>query len=132
MLVEVLTGELRRPARLGDVGHDLVVSEDTDVSPGGVVYVPTGVSLRMHGCYARIVPRSSATKSGLIICEGTIDEAYTGLLYAAVMGHSVRRIRRGERICQLVFCPVILPDLIGATGDTDTAHRGELGFGSTG
>ena len=41
-------------------------------------------------------------------------------------------IQPGERIAQLVFVPVVQPDLIEVDSFSETTERGDGGFGSTG
>lgn len=83
-----------------------------------------------------VYPRSGlASKFGLIPsnCVGVIDSDYRGEIMVSItnLSQSVYCMKPFERIAQLVFAPVFLPDL----EETDTlseTERGMGGFGSTG
>jgi dUTP pyrophosphatase len=68
-----------------------------------------------------------------VTSRGTIDSGYTGSIRAVLFNHSWRfvRIRRHQKITQLVILPIITPELEIVDGLEDT-ERGNGGFGSTG
>lgn len=76
-----------------------------------------------------------ATRQGLAPANkvGVIDMDYRGEIIVALHNHSNENqtISRGDRIAQLVFMPVILPEFI-ESASLDETDRGEGGFGSTG
>ena len=85
---------------------------------------------------AQIRPRSGlALKYDLMLTNspGTIDSGYRGEV-AVIMyngGVTPYRIRRGDRIAQMVICR--LPEvLLEQTGELTESDRGTGGFGSTG
>ena len=120
-----------------DAGLDLAANEDAVVPPHGWESVGTGVHVGIpQGTVGLLFPRSSmGFKRGLgfINSVGVIDSGYTGEVRACVHNHrgELQRIRRGERIAQLVVVPVALlePLEVDALGETE---RGDGGFGSTG
>ena len=63
---------------------------------------------------------------------GVIDSDYRGEIQVPLMNHGKEPfvIRRGDRIAQLLFAPVFLPELLECESLDETA-RGAGGFGST-
>ncbi|HEU4950396.1 MAG TPA: dUTP diphosphatase [Holophagaceae bacterium] len=108
--------------------------------PGQRRLVPTGLTMAIpEGFEGQVRPRSGlALKHGLTVLNapGTIDADYRGEVAVLLINHGSEpfELRRGERIAQLVFAPVIqasweaVPglDQLGAT------DRGAGGYGSTG
>ena len=113
----------------GSSGMDIAayLKQDISVSPGDKAMVPTGFSLSIpQGYEVQIRPRSGlAAKKGITILNtpGTIDSDYRGEIKIV--------IKNGERIAQMVVCPVEQVSLeeVEELSDTD---RGKDGFGSTG
>jgi dUTP pyrophosphatase len=64
---------------------------------------------------------------------GTVDSGYRGEVGVIAMNHSDRAVilKKGERIAQLVICPVVRAEFVQVRELPDSA-RGEGGFGSTG
>ena len=78
------------------------------------------------------------SKSGLnvkygITSEGVIDAGYTGSIMVKLYNQSDEpyRVRKGDKISQLVILPCLLPELEVVDSLEDT-ERGTGGFGSTG
>ena len=86
------------------------------------------------GFYGKLVVRSSMAKRGIMLAHGTgvIDSDYRGdihaPLYSRLRGGS--RIEKGERIVQLLICPVERLQL-EEVDDLEQTSRGSGGFGST-
>lgn len=86
------------------------------------------------GFYGKLVVRSSMAKRGIMLAHGTgvIDSCYRqnihAPLYSRLKGGS--KIEKGERIVQLLICPVerVTIESVGELEPTD--RKG--GFGSTG
>lgn len=142
-------------ARPGDAGLDLTSREDAEIAPGETVMVRTGVSVEIpEGWVGLVFPRSGLGARGLTLgnCVGVIDSSYRGEIHAplhnnhsAVQATTINgcvhtfmnvesntmRVRRGDRVCQLVIVPCATVACVEAEslGDTD---RGTDGFGSTG
>jgi dUTP pyrophosphatase len=126
------------PVMDGDVGYDLRAAYDTvlpiNCAHGGPVYVPTGVRIKAPaGVWTRIVGRSSTVRRGIVIPDNVIDNGYTGELLIPCFNFSGREItvKKGERLAQLVGCPMLTPKVTVAETLPETP-RGQQGFGSTG
>ncbi len=126
-------------ATAGAAGMDLLaaVSEDLVLAPGVRGVVPTGLAFAIPPGYeGQVRARSGrARREGLALVNapGTIDEDYRGELQVLVinLGDAPITIRRGERVAQLVLCPIVRGALVEVDQLDETA-RGEGGFGSTG
>jgi dUTP pyrophosphatase len=125
-------------ARPGDAGLDLRAAVDVDVPPGERAMVPTGLAVAIpEGHGGLVLPRSGlASRHGLTLANapGLIDAGYRGELICAVVNldrSETVRIRRGDRIAQLVLVPIVtaVPTLVD---ELPPSERGEGGFGSTG
>lgn len=123
----------------GAAGVDLyaAVTEELVLQPGERASVPTGLRIAVPSGYeAQVRPRSGlASRYGLSMVNspGTIDSDYRGEVRVLLinLGQAPVSIRRGERIAQMVFCPVIRVQW-DLTGDLPPTKRGEGGFGHTG
>jgi dUTP pyrophosphatase len=64
---------------------------------------------------------------------GTIDSDYRGEIYVRLINHGpvVVTLKPGERIAQLVFCPVFTVEF-EETKELSITKRGQNGLGSTG
>lgn len=126
-------------ATAGSVGMDIfaATTQKITLQPGARVLVPTGIRIAVPDGYeAQIRPRSGlAIKHGLALVNspGTIDSDYRGQVQVVIinLGSEAIVIRRGDRIAQMVICPVIRARLVESTGLPETT-RGEGGFGHTG
>ena len=123
----------------GAVGLDLcaAVVEDVSIGPGERKLVPTGVRVAIpEGYEGQVRPRSGlALKFGITVLNapGTIDPDYRGELMVLLVNHGDAPfvVRRGERIAQLVICPVARAELV-VVETLDETTRGAGGYGSTG
>ena len=128
-------------ATAGAAGMDLraaVAEQDPMVlHPGGRAMVPTGLCIAVpEGFEAQVRPRSGlAVRSGITCLNtpGTIDADYRGevKVILANLGEEAFVIRRGDRIAQLVICPVARAQWREQVSLGQTV-RGAGGFGSTG
>lgn len=123
----------------GSSGVDLraAIEEDLWMAPGARRVIPTGLRLEIPiGWEGQVRARSGlALRHGLGLpnAPGTIDADYRGELgvLLANFGDRPVRLRRGDRIAQLVFAPVgraVLELDVELAG----SERGDGGFGSTG
>jgi len=130
---------LPAPATPGAAGLDLpaAVAEELVLEPGARALVPTGFRLAIpEGYEGQVRPRSGlARRYGLSLpnAPGTIDSDYRGEVQVLLHngGTETVRIRRGDRIAQLVVAPVLRVRLEEVTS-LDATERGEGGFGHTG
>ncbi len=122
-------------------GADIRVSlENRDslvIGPGERVLVPTGLAFEIPaGHEVQVRPRSGLSlKTNLLVVNspGTIDADYRGEVKVILgnFGTDSYTINHGERIAQIVFCPIHQVEFIEVDTLSDT-ERGTGGFGSTG
>lgn len=121
----------------GSAGMDLRVIESVTLLPGERKLARTGVRVAIPlGYEGQVRPRSGlALKKGISMVNtpGTIDSDYRGEVGIILinLGQDVVQLNEGERVAQLVICPVVraswqVMESLDATG------RGGGGFGSTG
>jgi dUTP pyrophosphatase len=123
----------------GAVGLDLcaAITEEITIERGTRKLVPTGLRVAIPmGFEGQVRPRSGlALKHGVTVLNspGTIDPDYRGELMVLLINHGEAPfvIRRGDRIAQLVVCPVARAELAVVT-ELDETARGAGGYGSTG
>ena len=139
-----------------DSGLDLYSIEDVQIHQGQYKTVLTGIAIQLPkpiqmGVYpielgvdfrqtvvleAQIRPRSGlAAKHGISIVNtpGTVDNDYRGEIKVILRneGNEIFYIKKGDRIAQMVICPVFIPE-ITEVKELDDTSRGDNGFGSTG
>ena len=129
------------PARATELsaGVDLCAAVEGELwlAPGARRLVPTGFKLALPaGFEGQIRPRSGlALRAGVTLANspGTLDADYRGELQIILVNLSERpfRLRRGERIAQLVVAPVAAFEL-AEVAELGATRRGAGGFGSTG
>ena len=144
MIVEIKKTDERamlpKRATEGSAGYDLfaLLAEEVTIYPGAPVRIHTGISIAMpdNQMVGLVYPRSGlASKFGLIPsnCVGVIDSDYRGEIMVSLtnLSRTAYVLKPYERIAQLVFAPVLLPEFreVEALDETD---RGAGGFGSTG
>ena len=123
----------------GAAGADLRAHMAADIvlKPGQRALVPTGLHMQIPpGLEAQVRPRSGlAANSGVTVLNspGTIDSDYRGEVKVLLvnLGDEEVTIRSGDRIAQVVFCPVVRVAFTRAQSLAETP-RGSGGFGSTG
>ncbi len=129
--------EIPAYATAGSAGMDLRSTEGVELQPLERKLVPTGVRLAVPvGYEGQVRPRSGLALKrgiGMVNAPGTIDSDYRGEIGVILINYSdsVVKLEKGERIAQLVICPVTRVELI-ITQDLNETDRGEGGFGSTG
>jgi len=135
--------DLPLPARMsaGAAGIDLYakVNDELVLKKGEVQIVPTGVSISIPiGYEVQIRPRSGlAAKFGITVLNapGTIDSDYRGEVCTILinLGKADYKIKRGDRIAQMVINTVVTADFIEVEVEAlDKTERGSGGFGHTG
>lgn len=120
-------------------GMDLRSTQTVVLEPGQRALVPTGLRVVIpRGFEGQIRPRSGlALKKGIALVNspGTIDADYRGEVGIIMinLGQESVRLDQGERIAQMVICPVVQAkiEIVDSLEGHET-DRGEGGFGSTG
>ena len=126
----------------GSAGIDLracMTEAEVSIPPGGRYRFPTGIAVEctMPGVAGFVYSRSGlGTKDGLVVSQGVgvIDPDYRGEILVSLLNTSdqTRVVTRGQRIAQLVFLPIIRPQVAVVDEFSATTERGLGGFGSTG
>ncbi|HEY3781159.1 MAG TPA: dUTP diphosphatase [Fimbriimonadaceae bacterium] len=139
LLVSVAAdGKLPSYATQGAAGLDLCSAEDFELAPMQRRCVSTGLRVAIpQGYEGQVRPRSGlALKMGLgmVNSVGTIDSDYRGEIRVLLInfGSEIVTISRGERIAQMVVCPVTHVEVVQVEQIPMDTVRGEGGFGSTG
>lgn len=117
-----------------DAGIDLCALDGGWILPFCRKAFNTGVHVAIpEGYVGMLTSKSGLMKKQGITSRGTIDCGYIGSIHAILFNHSWRfiRIKKGQKITQLVIEKIITPELelVDELEDTD---RGNGGFGSTG
>ena len=117
-------------------GCDLTNNGDAvTLLPLDRAFIHTGVHISLpEGYEAQVRGRSGLNKThGIVVPTGTIDADYRGEIGVVVYNLSREpfTIHPGDRIAQLVICPVIQADW-QQVDQLDKTDRGDSGFGSTG
>jgi len=123
----------------GSSGMDVAahIENNIVINPGEKALVSTGFSVAIpKGYEIQIRPRSGlAAKKNITVLNtpGTIDADYRGEIKVILinLGKEKFVIENGERIAQMVVCPVVQANLEEVKELSDT-ERGSGGFGSTG
>jgi dUTP pyrophosphatase len=125
----------------GSSGLDLVAAnpEEMTLAPGARALVPTGLHLEIPpGFEGQVRPRSGlAARCGVTVLNspGTVDSDYRGEVKVILinLGQEEFVVRRGDRVAQLVICPVAHAEIAPAGEEgLETSERGTGGFGHTG
>jgi dUTP pyrophosphatase len=123
----------------GAAGLDLLadVEDEVVLAAGERRLVPTGIGIAIpRGFEGQVRPRSGlAAREGLTVLNapGTIDADYRGEVQVLLvnLGRAPVRVRRGDRIAQLVVAPVA-SIVWQEVAELPATARGDGGFGSTG
>ena len=112
-------------------GHPVMLESE------GRLLLSVGVAIQLPpNTEAQIRSRSGlASKQGVVVLNspGTIDEGYTGEIKVILYNTSYKDviIKPGDKIAQMVVCPVLRPEVI-EVDELAATDRGANGFGSTG
>ncbi len=123
----------------GAVGMDIYAAVESDIilEPGQRALIPTGICIELpEGFEAQIRPRSGLAIKygiGMLNSPGTIDPDYRGEIKVILinLGERPFRIKKGDRIAQMVISRVVKAD-ISEVDELSPTDRGEKGFGHTG
>ena len=138
-------GDLPSYATPGSAAVDLYACFDEDyliVPAGKTILVPSGIAVNIKdpNVAAFILPRSGlGHKDGIVLGNlvGLIDSDYQGEIKISVWNRNAPGspefvIKRGDRLAQLMFVPVVKPVFVPVEKFSFETSRGEGGFGSTG
>lgn len=123
----------------GSAGLDLhaAVASPIAVAPGDRALVPTGWAVAIPpGFEGQVRPRSGlALRHGVTVLNapGTVDHDYRGEVQVLLVNHGREPfvVATGDRVAQLVVCPVAHAELVEVEA-LDATSRGAGGYGSTG
>ncbi len=126
-------------ASLSAAGLDLMaaIEAEIEIEPFARALVPAGFAMALPPGYeGQIRPRSGlAYRQGLSVLNapGTIDSDYRGEVKILLVnfGDQPIKIKRGDRIAQLIVAPVSRVSWV-EEGALDQTARGDGGLGSTG
>ena len=141
VLIKKLDPSVKLPEykTIGASGMDLIafIREPLELKPQMSCIVPTGLAVAFPENYEiQVRPRSGlASKNNISILNtpGTIDSDYRGEIKVIMYNHGNRNfvINNGDRIAQMILCPIVKMRLEEAI-DLPKTIRGLSGFGSTG
>lgn len=120
----------------GDTGYDIFAVEDKTIPARGSAVVDTGVEVAYisPGFWFKIEARSGlGFKYSVAPHPGIVDNPYRGNLGTKLYNYSdvPYEVKKGDRIAQMVFYPIIEPQ-IGWLDEKVNTERNENGFGSSG
>ncbi len=126
----------------GSSGFDLRadIKEEVELKPNEAKLIPTGIYLEIpYGYEGQVRARSGlSSKHGITLANGigTIDSDYRGEVKVILINLFSKSytIKPGERLAQIVFVPIVIPDLIEVDNleDLEETDRSGMGFGHTG
>ena len=136
LYVKRLTQNAKLPllATDGSAGFDLYADEDATIPATSRRTVKTGIAIDLDPDKAGLLwPRSGLARSGIDVKAGLIDPDYRGEILILLTNTTPEpyRVRKGDRIAQLIVVPAYRPNVIAVDEMADTA-RGANGFGHTG
>lgn len=125
----------------GSAGMDLraCIDEPMTIAPGETLMIATGIAIYIADptIMAILAPRSGLSVKhsiGLKNFVGIIDSDYQNEIGIAVWNHGTEAytIQPGERICQMMFVPVVQACLEIVEEFSDESARGLGGWGHSG
>ena len=121
-----------------DLRAALEENEVVTIAPGARALIPTGLSIspETSDVVAVIAGRSGlGVKKGVTLANsiGVIDSDYRGEIQVCLInrGDEPFEVRRGDRIAQMMFLPVLHASFL-PVDELDETERGAGGFGHTG
>ena len=125
----------------GSAGLDLraCIEQPLVLEPGKTEIVPTGMAINIHdsGLMGVLAPRSGlGIKHGVVLANlvGIIDSDYHGEILIGLWnrGSQPFTVQPGDRICQMLFVPVMQVELRFVEEFSNTTARGGGGLGHSG
>jgi len=115
------------------------IKEEIGIQPGETVLVGSGIAVNIQdpNIVGLIVPRSGlGINQGIILANtiGVIDSDYQGEIKIGLFNRSQKKyiVKPAERICQMLFMPVIRTTLKLVREFSNATYRGNGGLGHTG
>lgn len=127
--------QVPKRAHPGDAGYDCVTPTPVTLPPSSVTKVALGFALEFpEGFYCQIAPRSGLASKGVWPVGGVIDSNYRGELTALLFNSTGQEVKfdAGDRVCQLLFLPVVEVEKFVTTLSLTPSLRDGFGLGSTG
>lgn len=133
--------ELPKYATEGSAGLDLraCIKEPVEIKPGETKLIPSGIAINIKnpGIMAALMPRSGLGSKGLVLgnLTGVIDSDYQGEIKIALWNRTANAtftVKPGERICQMLFIPVLQVEFDFVDEFSEATERGAKGFGDSG
>jgi dUTP pyrophosphatase len=127
--------KIEPPAYKGDAGYDVYSTETVSLLPGEHYDFNLGFSLEFDKEYVCLALMKSglASKFGIDSIGTVIDSSYRGEIHAQIVNPTNKEIiiEEGKKIIQLLFLPIIHPEII-FVDELTSSERGENKFGSSG
>ena len=115
------------------------MEKEIEIHPGETVFIGSGIAINIKdpNVVGIIAPRSGlGIKKGIVLANtiGVIDSDYQGEIKIGLFnrGQSTYIVKPGERICQMMFMPVIKAALNLVQDFSNETSRGQGGFGHSG
>ncbi len=115
------------------------IAEQVEIQPGETVFIGSGIAINIKdpNVVGIIAPRSGlGIKKGIVLANtiGVIDSDYQGEIQIGLFNRSKTAyfVKPGERICQMMFMPVIKAELNLVQDFSNETARGQGGFGHSG
>lgn len=128
------SAQLPTRATKGAAGFDIYCNGFYTIVPGVRCLLDTGIAMTIpEGWCGVVMPRSGlAAKHGIDRLAGLIDSDYRGEVKVSLINHgdSAVEFKKGDRIAQIIFVPVMTASC--EVAEFDDTERGSGGFGSTG
>ncbi len=123
-------------AHFGDAGADFKSTIDVEVRPNEVKMIGTGVCIAIpYGFGGFLMSRSGHGKIKISLANrvGLIDHQFRDEVKCLITneGDNTFKIKKYDRIAQLVLVPVMMPSF-NVVDKLSQTERGHNGFGSTG
>ena len=128
-------------ATAGSAAIDLraCIAEEVEIQPGETIFIGSGIAINIKdpNVVGIIAPRSGlGIKKGIVLANtiGVIDSDYQGEIQIGLFNRSKTAylVKPGERICQMMFMPVIKALLNLVHEFSNETVRGQGGFGHSG
>jgi dUTP pyrophosphatase len=125
----------------GAAGLDLraCIEGPVMIKPGETFIIPSGLAISIHdpNLMAVLAPRSGlGIKHGIVLANliGIIDSDYHGEIKIGLWnrGKETFTVEPGDRICQMMFVPVVQVELEVVNEFSNRSKRGAGGLGHTG